>query len=90
MRPQSKEEEAINDISNEQETKSMNQLQAAARNQKISEAERKGMLTIAQQFERYKKAYETVKFEKEQLMDEQDRIQITFEKVEKQKEDFKL
>jgi hypothetical protein len=48
------------------------------------------MLTIAQQFERYKKAYEIVKFEKDQMMDEQDRFQNTFEKVEKQKEEFKL
>jgi len=45
----------------------MNQLQMAAKNSSLPEAERKGMLMIAQQFERYKKAYETVKFQKDQL-----------------------
>ena len=54
-------------VSYEQEKAFMNQLQMAAKNSSLPEAERKGMLMIAQQFERYKKAYETVKFQKDQL-----------------------
>lgn len=43
----------------------MKQLQETSKNQKLSESERKGMLMIAQQFERYKKAYETSKNQKD-------------------------
>jgi hypothetical protein len=63
----SRDEEALQMLSYEQEKAFMNQLQMAAKNSSLPEAERKGMLMIAQQFERYKKAYETVKFQKDQL-----------------------
>ena len=62
----------------------MKALQDAAKNGKLSETERKGMLTIAQQFERYKKAYESVKLEKDQLEEEQLKILQGLEKLDKQ------
>ena len=67
----------------------MKALQDAAKNQKLSEQERKGMLTIAQQFERYKKAYETVKREKDTLEEEQLKILKGVEKLDKQADERK-
>ena len=71
------------------ESKYMKTLQDAARSTKISEAERKGLLMIAQQFDRYKKAYELVKKEKDQLQEENLQILKGVEKLDKVAEDRK-
>ena len=67
----------------------MKAIQDATKNQKLTDQERKGMLTIAQQFERYKKAYENVKKEKDTLEEEQLKILKGVEKLDKQAEDRK-
>lgn len=66
----SKEEQALKQMSSDLEAKYIKQMQATAKSSKLTDSERKGMLMIAQQFERYKKAYEQVKREKETLEEE--------------------
>ena len=60
-----KNKEEVKQLTEELESKYMKQLQATAKSQSLTEQERKGMLMISQQFERYKAAYDLVKKEKE-------------------------
>ena len=62
----------------------MKSLHDIAVSKDIADKDRKGILQVAQQFERYKKEYEKVKLEKDELEAEQLKIFKHIEKADKE------
>lgn len=87
--PETKEEQELYEVSADNEAKYMRQLQEAAKSTKLSDSERKGMLMIAQQFERYKKAFEASKSQNESIQEEKAKLEKQFSKVSEQADERK-
>lgn len=71
------------------ENKYLQQLKAATQQKNISESDRKGLLMIAQQFDRYKKAYDVISKAKDALETERAKLLKGVERLEQQRDEKK-